>query len=304
MPATANAEAWNRSQVRKRLKSPRLIQALRKGALIYRTATAWGRLLPDFLIIGAHRCGTTSLFSYLAAHPSVFPACTKEVHYFDNSFWKGLHWYRARFPSVFYRYYVERIRRRDFVTGEASPYYLLHPLAAQRAAATVPHAQLIAVLRNPIDRAYSHYQQKMRKGIEPLSFEEAIEREPERLRGEREKILQNDRYRSRNYAEYSYLTIGLYMNWLEEWMRFFPKQQLLVLNSEGFYTNPTRVLSLVVEFLGLEDPPGWHPKEFARYHYYTYPKMRADTRKRLSEYYAPHNQRLYEFVGTDFGWER
>lgn len=137
--------------------------------------------LPDFLIIGAQRCGTISFYRLLCQHPLVEGAARKEVHYFDLHFQKGEEWYRSFFPEA---------EREDRVTGESSPYYIFHPLSAERAARLVPGARLIVLLRNPVDRAYSHYQHGLRRGYETLpTFEQALEAEPGRLAGEREKIL-------------------------------------------------------------------------------------------------------------------
>jgi hypothetical protein len=142
------------------------------------------RLLPDFIIIGGQRCGTTSLFNYLTQHPDVFPSCPKEVHYFSIHYHKGVNWYRSHFPLVMQKSYVERGHDRRFVAGEATPYYIAHPHAPQRIAETVPEAKLIVLLRNPVDRAYSHYHYEVKNGLETLSFAEAIDREDERLAGE------------------------------------------------------------------------------------------------------------------------
>ena len=144
------------------------------------------RLLPDFLIIGTQRGGTTSLYNYLVEHPGIGAASIKEVHFFDTPHFKqGLAWYRGHFPSAFQRYYVERSLKHGFVTGEASPYYLFHPHAPKRVAGLMPQMKLIVMLRNPVDRAYSHYHHEVAGGHEKLAtFEEAIACEDERLAGE------------------------------------------------------------------------------------------------------------------------
>src|SRR5437879_9845243 len=135
---------------------------------LYRGTTNWIRLLPDFIIIGTQRGGTTSLYSYLASHPSVGPASTKEVHFFDNKYTKGLAWYRAHFPSAIEKYYAEHIQKRKFITGESSPYYLFHPHVPKRVAKDVPHAKFIVLLRNPVDRAYSQYNHAVDGGRETV----------------------------------------------------------------------------------------------------------------------------------------
>src|SRR5437660_11101224 len=136
----------------------------------WRASSSWTRLLPDFLIIGTQKGGTTSLYNYLIEHPGIGPAYTKEIHFFNLNFSRGPAWYRAQFPSRLTRYYAEYIQKTPYITGEASPYYLFHPQAPMRAARYVPKVKLLAILRNPVDRAYSQYQHQLRQpGVEPFT---------------------------------------------------------------------------------------------------------------------------------------
>lgn len=249
--------------------------------------------LPEFVIIGAQKCGTTFLYHLLCHHPNVEPALAKEVHYFDTHFDKGIEWYRSRFPSP------TRKGGRRAMSGESSPYYLYHPHAAKRAAQVVPKAKLIALVRDPVDRAYSDYNHKVREGRETLSFEEAVEAEPERLRGEREKMLADEGYHSPNYRKYSYLSRGIYVDQLKEWRRFFAEGQLLVLKSEDFFQDPQGCFEHVLDFLGL---PGGETGASGERNEGDYPPMNPATRRRLEEFFEPHNRRLYEYLGVDFGW--
>src|SRR5215467_6288621 len=170
------------------------------------------RLLPDFLIIGGQRCGTTSLYYYLTDQPCVYPAATKEVHFFDDHFASGIDWYRAQFPTSAYKNYVERVRHQHFLTGEASPYYLFHPHAPRRISAALLYVKLIVLLRNPVDRAFSHYWLEVKGRYESLSFEEAIRCEQERIAGECEKMVNDENYHSFKYRRFSYLTRGIYID--------------------------------------------------------------------------------------------
>lgn len=252
---------------------------------------------PDFVIIGAQKCGTTFLYRrLLSQHPHVEPARKKEIHYFD--LWKhydrGGDWYRSHFPPPTWN------EGRRSLTGEASPYYLFHPHAARRMAEVVPQVRLIAVLRNPVDRAYSSYQHAIRKGTESVpTFEEAVELEETRLRGERDKMLADERYDSLNLRRFSYLSRGVYADQLMEWSRFFSDAQMLVLKSENLFERTPDTLKLVLNFLDL---PGWEPEARESRKERKYPPMNPDTRRRLRSYYDPHNQRLYEYLGVDFGW--
>jgi len=232
--------------------------------------------LPDFVIIGAQKGGTSFLYYLLTRHPLVEPAARKELHFFDQPehFDNGAEWYRRCFPRV-----GSKDGQRS-ITGEATPYYLFDPPVAERMAKIVPKAQLIALLRNPIDRAYSHYQMQVKRGTEPRSFEEAIEQQHS-----------------------SYVSRGIYVDQLLRWFEFFSKEQMLILKSEDFFERPVETLKVVLTFLDL---PDWQPEASElqqRRHTGTYrQKMDPSTRRRLEAYFEPHNQRLYECLDVDFGW--
>jgi hypothetical protein len=255
--------------------------------------------LPDFIIIGGNRCGTGALYQYLCEHPSFAPSFHRELHFFERRFGKGLAWYRGNFPSVFYKYYITSIARRPFRTGEATTYYIFHPHAPRRIFELLPHVKLIALLRNPTNRAYAQYHQKIRQGRETLPFEQAIDAEPTRLSGEREKMLADERYESLELRDHAYLARGIYVDQLAYWMTLFPKEQMLVLRSEDLRSNPAAVVKEVLNFLEL---PVWEPTTHNNYGEASYPKLEPHIRKRLNEYFLPHNRRLYDFLGRDFGW--
>jgi hypothetical protein len=260
------------------------------------------RILPDFIIIGAQRCGTTSLYGYLDAHPDVAPASVKEIHYFDLHFRRGASWYRSFFPLMIHRHYAARRRRRPFATGEASPYYIFHPRAAERVFATVPSAKLILMLRNPVDRAYSQYCHEVREGFEDApTFSEALDREAQRLEGERERLLAEDGYVSYSHLHHSYRARGVYVDQIRTWRRFFPRERILILKSEEFFLEPRAVLERVQVFLGLPERRLERDEHRNRI---DYPEMDSGVRGRLAEYFRPHNQELYRYLDMDFGWDR
>jgi hypothetical protein len=280
--------------------SPKQLPGWQKRALeTYGWLTGQVRLLPDFIVIGANRCGTAALYQYLCGHPAMVPSFRREAHFFERHFSKGMNWYRGNFPSVFYKYYVTQVARRPLITGEATTYYIFHPHAPRRILEALPRVKLIALLRNPTNRAYAQYHQKLRQGRETLSFEDAVEAEPARLSGEREKMLAHEGYESIEYRDHSYLARGIYVDQLAYWMTLFPREQMLILRSEDLRVNPSGVLKEVLNFLEL---PGWEPKNHNNYGEASYPKMEPQIRKRLNEYFKPHNRRLNEFLGRDFGW--
>jgi Sulfotransferase domain len=277
-------------------------RAIRAGERRVAHPTSRFRLLPDYLIIGAQRAGTTSLYKYLVQHPGVGAAFLgKGAHFFDTGFARDLDSYRAHFPTRTYKWYVQVRHRLELVTGEASPYYLAHPQAPHRIAEALPQVKLIVLLRDPVERAHSHYQHEVARGFETLGFEEAIDEEARRLAGEVERMRADPSYNSFSYQHHTYLTRGRYAEQLETWYSLFPKRQFLVLASEEFFADPDRTFRRVLEFLGL--PPVSLPR-YERFNPHRYEDMREDTRRRLVEYFAEPNEHLYELQGVDFGWSR
>lgn len=265
----------------------RLKNLLRRAA---GSATAGLRMRPGFLIIGAQKSGTTSLFAALSQHPGCRMPAKKEIHYFDNHYHLGVGWYLSYFP----------FRRGDgAITGEASPYYLFHPEAAGRAAAQLPDASLIAMLRDPADRAYSHYQMQRRRGIEECAtFAEAVEREEERLRG-LEELLCDPRARSFAHQKLSYLSRGFYARQLRRWLAVYPRSSLLVLRSEDFFGDPRGQLGRVCGFLGIrEDFQADLTPRFTA----GYSKMDPSVRKKLRVLYREEMESLRELVGEQIRW--
>jgi hypothetical protein len=267
--------------------------------------TAPMRILPEFVIIGAQKCGTSTLYALLTQHPDVLPALEKEVHFFDSNYHKGLGWYRAHFASSAYCAVRQRASGRRVITGEASPYYLVYPFAPARLRSVLPQAKLIVLLRNPVDRAYSHYQHQVARGRETLTFEEALRAEPQRLEGELEKILADETYTSFAHVHYSYRLRGLYADQLDAWLKVFPREQILVLAAEALFADTRAAVRQALAFLDLPDTRlDLSEKRNTR----SYAKMDPATREELVEFYRPHNQRLYDLLGTsfeqEFGWDK
>lgn len=256
------------------------------------------------LIIGAQRSGTSSLYKYLGSHPQVFPSLRKEIEFFSTRFTEGEPWYRAHFPLSSRARLRSRRIGRPTLSFEATPDYLLHPFAAQRAAQLVPDARIIALLRNPIDRAISQYGHNRRLGQEPLSLVDALDQEAERLAPEYGKITADPSYQARPLRRYSYITRGRYAEQLERWQSWFPPDQIKVVRFEDLANAPAATLSAIESFLAIDD---WHPEEFANHSYgrsgrsdeaNDYPQIR----KRLAAEFESHNRRLFELLGYDLEW--
>lgn len=295
---SATTECRERPDVTRENPIPAGIKGRRPGKKEFATAPC--RVLPDFIVIGAQKSGTWSLYYNLSQHPNIVPALRKEVHFFDWKFHRGTLFYRAHFPVVFEKWRA-RVRRRAFFTGEASPYYIFHPLAPGRLKAVVPGARLIALLRNPVDRAYSHYQHAVAKGQESLSFEKALREEKRRTGGEVGRMMADPRYNSTSHRNYSYIERGLYAQQLERWFELFPRKQFLILHSERFRNDPPSAFREVCRFLGV---PEWEPPQYREIVKRRYEPMRPETRTWLLDYFRPYNRQLYELLDRDFQWDR
>ena len=272
----------------------------RVGFLL-RKWTAAVRMLPGFIIIGAQKCGTTTLYEYLNQHPAVARALTQEVHFFDLNYRQGQSWYRAHFATKIAREIVRRRSGMELITGEASAYYLFHPLVCRRVRQALPDARLIVVLRDPVERAWAHYLDSRKIGFEPLTFEEALDQEEQRLAGERMRLLHGEGATSFAHREYSYLSRGVYVDQLRQWMEVFPRDQMHIVNSEELlFRSPLPVIAEVQRHLGLRPLPPARLKNYSRL---SMTDINETTRSRLLDYFRPHNQRLFEYLGTKFDWE-
>lgn len=263
----------------------------------FRYITGPLRTLPDFIIIGCQKCATTSLYDYICEHPNVYSATEKEIHFFDSNYNIGLVWYKSFFPTVFTKYIKSRSGK--FVTGEASPMYIFNTIVPKRMSKILPKIKLIVILRNPVDRTYSHYNMQRRHNYESLSFEDAIKQEEERIKGEREKEMADENYVSINLRDFSYLSRGIYADQLKVWLNYFPRNQFLVLKTEDLEQNPQREMEKIFEFLEL---PKYHLTNIEKTNVGEYEKMNETTKEMLIEYFKPHNERLSKLVGLNFNW--
>jgi hypothetical protein len=291
-PGEAIARIRNATPMRFRRKVVRARHAAR-------LPTSGRRALPDALIIGAQRGGTSSLYKYLGAHPSVVASLRKETQYFSRNYYLGDAWYRAHFPLAAGR----GLKRRRPATFEATPDYLLHPEAASRAYAVVPEAKIIVLLRDPVNRAFSQYQLGVKLGLESLSFEDAIEAEPSRLAPDLAAMAEDPMYDCRALIHFSYVSRGMYAEQLRRWLRYFPRDNFFVVKSEEFYADPASIYRDLLGFLGL---PNWEPREFVNQ---SRPGGRADriemadgTKVALKRMFEADSRELVALLGNRFTW--
>jgi hypothetical protein len=244
------------------------------------------------------------LFKYLNRHPNVLPMWpgvenAKKTYFFDRYYYRGTNWYRAHFPTSRQREKVRRLTGAPAVTGEAAVNYMFNPVVPERVKQTLPNVRLIVVLRNPVDRIWSHYHERVNAGTETLSFQDALDAEEERLAGEVEHMLEDPRYYSERFDFCSYKARGRYLEHLERWLDLFPPEQLHIVRSEDMYADPETAVARVQRFLGLPD----QPVSAHRYNYLPSDTLSPELRKQLSDYYRPHVAALEDRLGRSFDWD-
>jgi len=265
----------------------------------YRNLTSGSRVLPDFIIIGAGRAGTTALYTYLIQHPSIITASTDndapvaDLHFFEYMISDKISWYKSHFP---------RKSKNSFVTGEFTSTYMYHKNVPERIFNLIPKIKLIVILRNPIDKAYSTYNQQSHFNEVTSSFEETIKAEFARIDLIKNHIeYTNNNPNFDNYVEYNIIRHGIYFNYLEKWFKIFPKKQIFVVDSNELENFPQQTLNKVFEFLNLS--PHEIPN-LAKVNVGKYSPMTESTRESLIEFYKPHNAKLNNLLGTNFDWNK
>ena len=267
----------------------------------FRRGSASSRMLPSFIIIGAQKAGTTSLFKYLKNHPEIQEPARKELFFFDGGkiegrdifIEQGLNWYRLHFPKI-------RPNHPHICTYEATTSYLFSPIAAERIWQTLPATRLIAILRNPVDRAISHYQHNLRKNREFRPLHEAIRADESLL--DAASSIQPGNTKTKTKLYYSYKSRGLYHEQLLRYKSFLDKGQLLILCSQELADNPTKTLQSIYDFIGLDNnktitsSPRHHNASRKR------AKVESADIEYLKNYFELPNKQLFELLGRQFAW--
>ena len=279
----------------------------------YGMATASSRPWPDFLLVGAKRGGSTAFWSGLVEHPDVVPlfppasrllplkrSHTKGVHYFDTAAHRSPRWYRSHFPSARARRRASPGRRT--VTGEGSPYYLMHPQAPARAAALLGPVTVLAVLRDPVERTWSHWREQTRNGVETLSFRDAVEAEEDRTRGEEERLAADPGAVSAAHEHQAYVAQSEYGRGLARWRSAVGPENVHVYVSEEYWAAPQAVYDDVSRLLGVREVPlgaGRLANAAPR------PSpMDPDVREGLVRRFAPTVDAVEEVLGRRLPWSR
>ena len=283
-----------------------------------RKITSRFRMLPSFLILGGSRSGNTSLFAYLTEHPNIMPGSLKAFFFFQNITNNTTSFYRSQFP----------IKRKNLITCDSTSSYFVHPLIPARVHKLLPSAKLIVVLRNPVERAYSEFHYTVTLGSELTeNFEDVIKSELKRIEiGNKKPELKIENTNYKHFT-FSHLRDGLYAQHLERWLKFFSKEQLLVLHTKDLSTNFDNTLAKTFEFLNLPKyqienrieknkidkirPLAGHEQNVYKnidsktrtlFNVQNYPEMKPETRKFLQDFFRPHNEKLFKMIGKRFDW--
>ncbi|MFI6904005.1 sulfotransferase family protein [Nonomuraea sp. NPDC050394] len=266
--------------------------------------TSAGRILPSFLIVGAQRCGTTSLYRALAQHPLLLkPVLHKGVHYFDVNHGRGMSWYQGHFPLKVGAALLARKHGHRPLAFESSPYYLFHPLAGERIARDLPEVKLIVLVRDPVERACSAHAHELARGFETEShFEYAVELEDKRLAGAEELLRRRPEAVHHSHRHHAYLARGRYAEQLDRLEPLFGQDRILVIDSHRFFRTPERIYDRVLEFLGV---PRLGNPVFERHNGRPLPKPVAESlRQTLRDHFEVYDQQLVRWLGGDPSWRQ
>ena len=237
---------------------------------------------PKFIIVGASKSGTTSLFFKLSQHPQILPPHKKEINFFNHNFASGVPWYLAQFPAI--------ADGKQFITGEASPLYIYNQQARTRIKQLFPNTKIIVMVRNPVDRTISEYYHAVNHAIEKRTLTEIIARETELLATKpRSELLQH----------FGYLLNSIYLDNIVKWQTDFSPENTLIIESEAFFQQTNEIMQQIWQFIEL---PEIASSEHIRYNVGSYPPVSSKTKQQLQEFFAPYNRELAAYLNRKFSW--
>jgi hypothetical protein len=256
------------------------------------------RMMPNYLIVGAQRAGTTSMYNYLAQHPDVGRVrLGKGVHYFDTNPTASRAWYRSHFPID-----PDKVpfRTRPTHVGEGAPYYMFHPMTLDRIDAMLPQVKLIAILRDPTERAHSQWVHETARGYENLPFGGALYVEKERLTGEETRLCRDPSAYSHSHQHHSYVARGMYASQVKRLWEYFGRDRVMVIPAKRMFEDPASVYAETLAFLDLAPFEAVYEVHNAR----SYPKLDPHLHSWLDEQFAESNTELVELLGPEFDFRR
>ena len=260
--------------------------------------TGFIRVIPDFLVIGAKRCGTTSLYQHLPEHPCISKSPYDNMGFFNDNFHLGVNWYKSFFPTTFTRNKIKS-KFGDFLAFDVTTKYMEEESTANNVYQTKPNMKIIIILRNPVDRAYSQYHLSVRQAAERRSFEDVVEENMNRLNKESHEHHEiKPRFSAK---EDNYLKKGLYALQLRYWLKIFPRENILVVSTEEFESNQQIIYNKIFEFLNISKFEVKNTKKMEKGNYLP---MKSETRNLLLDYFRPHNHELFELINMEFNWDK
>jgi len=260
--------------------------------------TGFIRVIPDFLVIGAKRCGTTSLYQHLPEHPCISKSPYDNMGFFNDNFHLGVNWYKSFFPTTFTRNKIKS-KFGDFLAFDVTTKYMEEESTANNVYQTKPNMKIIIILRNPVDRAYSQYHLSVRQTAERRSFEDVVEENMNRLNKE-----SHEHYEIKpkfSVKEDNYLKKGLYALQLRYWLKIFPRENILIVSAEEFESNQQIIYNKIFEFLNISKFEVKNTKKMEKGNYLP---MKSETRNLLLDYFRPHNHELFELINMEFDWDK
>ena len=241
---------------------------------------------PDFIVIGVHKGGTTSIYDYLNQHPDIIMSRRKEINYFSKYYFMGIKYYKSFFPR----------KNVKEITGEVSPYYLFHPHSAKRLKSVFPNIKIIVLLRDPVERAYSHF--NMLKNMDPVeTFDEVVKLEEKRTKEEGEKVLLQKNHHSVPYQTFSYMKKGLYHKQLSRWAEYLDLNEMLILKSEDFFNNTKKELKKAYEYLNIREV---YPKDLSAKNARKYFKINSDVYQKYYPYFEKDQEALKKLLDNHY----
>jgi len=256
------------------------------------------RVLPEFIVIGAAKSGTTSLYHYLSQHPCITKSAYDELGYFDDNFNMGLNWYRSLFPTKFTQQKIETKYKKS-LTYDVTPGYFQNPSCIKRIYETLPDVKLILVLRNPVDRTYSHYQASTQRGIKTkIPFQDLLDKDLQTY----EQVRNDDNEYINSISTMTYIGPSIYAKLIKEWLKYFSLDQLLIFSAEELKENHREVFSRIHDFLNINDEEIDTVTKHNTGGDYT--PLDSDLRQKLINFFKPHNEELFNIINQKFDWDK
>ena len=274
--------------------------------------TGFIRVIPDFLVIGAKRCGTTSLYRHLPEHQCISRSLRDNIGFFNENYHLGINWYKSLFPTKFTRDKIIK-KHGKFLTYDVTPQYLREPYVAKRMFQMFPKMKLIVLLRNPVDKSYSHHIMGRNsntlhnnpewKGIDnkQVSFEYIVNRDIEYIsKYEKENGKLDDSY-FRNVITKTNLARGFYAQFLRKWFDVYDRKQFLILSSSELANSTQKTLNKIFKFLEI---PEYDIPDTTKINTQKYEPMNKQTREILIKFFKKYNNELYELIDRKFDWDK